>query len=58
MTYFERLVEAGINPDCAIETCHWFRTQGNDSGLKLYVEEVERSLNRFSEKRCVNFGCL
>lgn len=41
MDYFERLVEAGIPADCALETCYWFQTQGDDSGLKRYVTEVE-----------------
>lgn len=53
MTYFERLVEAGIRPDCAMDTCHWFQTQGNDSGLKLYVEEVEEKLSKINRKECV-----
>lgn len=56
MTYFERLVEAGIRPDCAIETCHWFRMQGNDSGLKQYVEEVEHRLERLTRKERAKSG--
>lgn len=56
MTYFERLVEAGVRPDCAIETCHWFRTQGNDSGLKQYVEEVEHRLERLTRKERAESG--
>lgn len=56
MTEFQRLVEAGIDPDCAIETCHWFRTQGNDSGLKEYVEDIERRVNKAYRKGCVCSG--
>ena len=36
-----RLVQAGIRPDCAVETVAWFRQQGNDAGLERYVNEVE-----------------
>lgn len=57
MTYFERLVEAGIDPDCAIETCHRFQTQGNDFGLKEYVENIERRLNKVY-RRCVDCGYI
>lgn len=57
MTEFQRLVEAGIDPDCAIETCHRFRMQGNDSGLKEYVEDIERRLNK-AYRRCVDCGCI
>lgn len=57
MTEFQRLVEAGIDPDCAIETCHWFRAQGNDSGLKEYVEDIERRMNK-AYRRCMDCGCI
>lgn len=56
MTEFQRLVEAGIDPDCAIETCHWFRTQGNDSGLKEYVEDIEQRVHKAYRKGCVCSG--
>lgn len=56
MTYFERLVEAGIRPDCAIETCQWFRSQGNDASLKLYVEDVEHRLDRLTRKAALCNG--
>lgn len=54
MTYFERLVEAGIRPDCAMDTCHWFQTQGDDSGFKRYVEEVEEKLSKCKPKECLS----
>ena len=56
MTYFERLVEAGIRPDCAIDTCRWYQEQGDESGLKLYVEEVEHRLDRLTRKGCADNG--
>ena len=34
MDTITRLVQAGIRPDCAVETVAWFRQQGNDSGLE------------------------
>lgn len=52
MTYFERLVEAGIRPDCAMDTCHWFETQGDDASLKRYVEEVEEKLGKYKRTNC------
>ena len=42
MDMVSRLVQAGILPDCAVETVAWFRQQGNDAGLDRYVNEVER----------------
>ena len=41
MDMVSRLVQAGILPDCAVETVAWFRQQGNDAGLERYVNEVE-----------------
>lgn len=41
MDMISRLVQAGIRPDCAVETVAWFRQQGDDHGLKLYVDEAE-----------------
>ena len=41
MDMVSRLVQAGIRPDCAVETVAWFRQQGNDAGLERYVNEVE-----------------
>lgn len=46
MTYFERLVEAGIRPDCALDTCHWYETQGDESSLEKYVKEAENKAGR------------
>lgn len=41
MDLFTRLVQAGIRPDCAADTVAWFRQQGNDHGLELYVQAAE-----------------
>lgn len=46
MTYFERLVEAGIRPDCALDTCHWYEKQGDESSLEKYVSEAEERAER------------
>ena len=45
MDMVSRLVQAGIRPDCAVETVAWFRQQGNDAGLERYVNEVEISIH-------------
>ena len=37
----ERLIAAGIRPDCAQETVMWYRAQGDDYGLEKYLNEVE-----------------
>lgn len=44
MDMVSRLVQAGILPDCAVETVAWFRQQGNDAGLERYVNEVEEKV--------------
>ena len=41
MTPVERLIEAGIRPDCALETVEWYRTQGDDHILERYIQEAE-----------------
>ena len=41
MTPVERLVAAGIRPDCASETVMWYMAQGDDYGLEKYLAEVE-----------------
>lgn len=41
MDMYSRLVEAGIRPDCAANTVAWYRHQGDDHGLELYVAEAE-----------------
>ena len=48
MDTITRLVQAGIRPDCAVETVAWFRQLGNDSGLERYIQEAESR-----HKRCV-----
>lgn len=41
MTYMERLVATGMNPECAQDTVCWYRFQGDDEGLERYVKDVE-----------------
>ena len=41
MDTITRLVQAGIRPDCAVETVAWFRQQGNDHGLEEYIQAAE-----------------
>lgn len=41
-----RLVQAGIRPDCAIETIGWFRQQGDDNGLEKYIQQAESRFKR------------
>ena len=45
----ERLIRAGIRPDCAAETVHWFAQQGDEDGLERYILEKE---NRKVEVSC------
>lgn len=56
MTEFERLVQAGIKPDCALDTCNWYRMQGDDSSLKRYVREVEERAEKSLRKAVGNLG--
>lgn len=46
MDTIRRLVEAGIRPDCAVETVAWYRQQGDDMGLERYIQEAERRYER------------
>lgn len=41
MDYVSRLVQAGIRPDCAVETVAWFRSQGDDKALEQYTRRCE-----------------
>lgn len=41
MDAFTRLVQAGIRPDCAIETVAWYRQQGEDHKLEEYIQAAE-----------------
>lgn len=41
MDYVSRLVQAGIRPDCAVETVSWFRFQSEDRKLEEYTRECE-----------------
>lgn len=49
MDMVTRLVEAGIPPDCAVETIAWFRQQGDDNGLERYIRELERKAVKYGE---------
>lgn len=42
MDYVTRLVQAGIRPDCAVETVAWFRAQGDDKALERYTRAAEK----------------
>ncbi len=50
MDTIRRLVEAGIRPDCAVETVAWFRQQGDDRGLERYIQEAEKRAEGQKEK--------
>ena len=41
MNYEERLISAGIRPDCAVETVSWFKSQGDENALERYTKEAE-----------------
>lgn len=45
-----RLIQAGIRPDCAVETVAWYRSQGDDNGLERYVYAAETRKAEVSEK--------
>ena len=46
----DRLIAAGIRPDCAQETVMWYRAQGDDYGLEKYLNEVESRQDRKSTR--------
>lgn len=50
MDTIRRLVEAGINPSCAVETVAWFREQGDDHGLERYIQDAERRCSKEKER--------
>ena len=51
MTYRDRMIAAGVRPDCVVETLEWFRTQGDDTFLERYVTGIETRKNlEVSEK--------
>lgn len=41
MDYVSRLIQAGIRPDCAVETVAWFRSQSEDRKLEEYTQMCE-----------------
>ena len=41
MTYLERLIETGMNRECALDAVAWYTFQGDDHGLENYVNAVE-----------------
>lgn len=49
MDAINRLIRAGIRPDCASETVLWFSQQGDEEGLERYIQE--------KEKRIVEVSC-
>ena len=38
----DRLINAGMDAETAFDTVFWYKRQGNDSGLKRYICEIER----------------
>lgn len=49
MTPVQRLIAAGIRPDCAAETVMWYQAQGDDEGLEKYIAEIESRFARNGE---------
>lgn len=49
MDMISRLIQAGIRPDCAVETVAEFRRQGDDHGLEQYVTKKERCAKKRKE---------
>ena len=45
-----RLIQAGIRPDCAVETVAWYRSQGDDIGLDRYIHAAETRKAEVSDK--------
>ena len=58
MTLVERLVAAGMSPDCAAETAMWYMAQGDDMGLQRYIREAEdrHALQVLQSKRRAECG--
>ena len=49
LTPVQRLIAAGIRPDCAAETVMWYQAQGDDEGLEKYIAEIESRFARNGE---------
>lgn len=41
MREVDRLIAAGIRPDCAVDTVLWYKQQGDAHKLEEYVREAE-----------------
>lgn len=50
MDAITRLVQAGIRPDCAVETVVWYRSQGDDAGLESYIRSREKKVVEVSAR--------
>ena len=49
-----RLIQAGIRPDCASETVLQFEARGDCAGLERYVLDVEdRAARRKEGRKCL-----
>ena len=46
MRAVERLVELGIDPECAVDTAIWYNQQGNEEGLEEYIHRMEEKLKK------------
>lgn len=55
MDAVNRLIQAGIRPDCAAETVLRYEAQGDPAGLKRYILDAEtRATKRRGEPLCLD----
>lgn len=49
-----RLIQAGIRPDCATETVLRYEARGDAAGLKRYIQAAEtQAAERKGERACL-----
>lgn len=51
MDAVNRLIQAGIRPDCATETVLRYETQGDAAGLERYILDAEKRAKNRKECR-------
>jgi hypothetical protein len=49
MEAVERLVSAGMDRVCAVETVIWFARQGSEEKMEDYISDVERKVKLLRE---------
>lgn len=49
MREVDRLIAAGILPECAVDTVLWYKQQGDDFHLEQYIRDVEARQTRRKE---------